>query len=161
MSTQGTATSVRSSIVVDAPQERAFTVFTDGFGTWFPVEYNLMATPIVERVFEPRLGGEVYDRGEDGSECHWGRVLAYEPPNRVVVGWGISPHWQVETDPQKCSEFEVRFVAETPERTRVELEHRNLDRHGEGWEQVRGSLEADGGWSYCLQRFADRVAAGA
>jgi uncharacterized protein YndB with AHSA1/START domain len=161
MSMQGTETSVRSSIVVDAPLERAFSVFTDGFGTWFPVEYNLMSTPIVERVFEPRVGGELYDRGEDGSECHWGRVLVYEPPNRVVIGWAINPQWQVETDLQKTSEFEVRFIAETAERTRVELEHRNLDRHGEGWERVRASLEDEGGWPGCLRRFADRVGAGA
>jgi uncharacterized protein YndB with AHSA1/START domain len=157
MSMQGTATSVRSSIVVEAPLERAFAVFTDGFGTWFPSEYNLMSTPIVERVFEPRVGGELYDRGEDGSECHWGRVLAYEPPNRVVVSWDIGPDWQVQTDPAKTSEFEVRFIAETPQRTRVELEHRKLDRHGEGWQGLRESLDADGGWPGCLRRFAERV----
>jgi len=118
-----------------------------------------MDTEIVERVFEPRVGGQVYDRGADGSECHWARVLAYEPPDRVVISWDISPQWQIETDPERTSEVEVRFTSETPDRTRVELEHRNLDRHGEGWEQTRESVAGDGGWSGCLRRFAEGLAA--
>ena len=87
-------------------------------------------------MFEPQVGGHIYDRGEDGSECRWARVLAYEPPDRVVFSWDISPQWQLETDPDNTSEVEVRFIAETPERTRVELEHRHLDRHGPGWPAV-------------------------
>ena len=159
MSTQAAETSVRTSIVVDAPLERAFSVFTDGIGTWFPSEYNLLDVDIAERVFEPHVGGRVYDRGVDGSECHWARVLAYEPPARVVISWDISPHWQIETDPDKTSEVEVRFISEAPERTRVELEHRNLDRHGDGWEQTRESVGGEGGWPGCLRSFAERVAA--
>ena len=159
MSTQAEATSVRSSIVVDAPLDLAFSVFTDDIGSWFPSEYNLLDTVIVERVFEPRVGGHVYDRGTDGSECHWARVLAYEPPGRVVISWDISPHWQIETDPEKTSEVEVQFISETPERTRVELEHRNIDRHGEGWQQTRESVGGDGGWPGCLRKFAERIAA--
>ena len=159
MSTQAEATSVQSSIVVDAPQELAFSIFTDDIGSWFPSEYNLMNTPIVERVFEPRAGGHVYDKGEDGSECHWARVLAYEPPARVVFSWDISPQWQIEADPEKTSEVEVRFISEGADRTRVELEHRNLDRHGEGWEQSRESVGGDGGWPGGLRRFAERIAA--
>ena len=92
MSTQASETSVRQSIVVDAPIERAFSVFTDGIGTWFPSAYNLLDVEIAERVFEPRVGGRVFDRGTDGSECHWARVLAYEPPDRVVISWDISPY---------------------------------------------------------------------
>jgi uncharacterized protein YndB with AHSA1/START domain len=159
MSTPAAATSVQASIVVEAPIERAFSVFTEGIGSWFPSEYNLLDTEIVERVFEPRVGGQVYDRGADGSECHWARVLAYEPPTRVVISWDISPQWQIETDPDRTSEIDVRFTSEGPERTRVELEHRNLDRHGDGWEQARDAVAGDGGWSGCLQRFAERVAA--
>ena len=159
MSTQAAQTSVRTSIVVEAPLERAFSVFTDGIGSWFPPEYNLLDVEIAERVFEPRVGGRVYDRGADGSECHWARVLAYEPPERVVISWDISPHWQIETDPDKTSEVEVRFISESPERTRVELEHRNLDRHGEGWEHARESVSGDGGWPGCLRRFAEHLAA--
>jgi uncharacterized protein YndB with AHSA1/START domain len=109
-------------------------------------------------VFEPRVGGHVYDRGVDGSECRWARVLAFEPPNRVVLSWDISPRWQIETDPGKTSEWEVRFIAETPSRTRLELEHRHLERHGQGWEGVREGVEGDQGWPLYLKRFAERVA---
>jgi uncharacterized protein YndB with AHSA1/START domain len=159
MSTQASETSVRTTIVVEAPLERAFSVFTDGIGSWFPSEYNLLDVEIAERVFEPRVGGHVYDRGTDGSECHWARVLAYEPPSRVVISWDISPQWQIQTDPEKTSEVDVRFIPEGPDRTRVELEHRNLDRHGEGWEQLRESVGGEGGWPGCLRTFAERVAA--
>jgi uncharacterized protein YndB with AHSA1/START domain len=159
MSMQATETSVQTSIVVEAPIERAFSVFTEGIGSWFPPEYNLLDTEISERVFEARVGGRVYDRGADGSECHWSRVLAYEPPTRVVISWDISPQWQIETDLEKASEVEVRFVPETPERTRLELEHRNIDRHGDGWEQTRESVGGEGGWPGCLRRFAERVSA--
>src|SRR5213083_1757222 len=137
MSTPATATTVRSSIVVEAPIERAFRVFTGQFGRFKPPEHNMLGVEIAETVFEPRVGGQVYDRGVDGSECHWARVLAYEPPRRVVISWDLSPRWQVETDPAKTSEVEVRFVSESPERTRVEVEHRHLDRHGDGWEGLR------------------------
>ena len=159
MSTQAAETSVQASIVVDAPIERAFDVFTAGIGTWFPPEYNLMQSEIVERVFEPREGGSVYDKGADGSECHWGRVLAYEPPDRVVFSWDISTQWQIESDPEKTSEVDVRFTSEGAERTRVDVEHRNLDRHGEGWEQTRDAVGGEGGWSGCLRAFAERLAA--
>jgi uncharacterized protein YndB with AHSA1/START domain len=159
MSTQAQGTAVQSEIVVEAPIERAFAVFTEGIGSWFPSDYNLLGVDIAERVFEPRVGGRVYDRGVDGSECHWARVLAYEPPSRVVISWDISPHWQIETDPDKTSEVEVRFTSESPERTRVELEHRKLERHGDGWEGLRESLTAEGGWQWCLQRLAEQLAA--
>jgi uncharacterized protein YndB with AHSA1/START domain len=159
MSTQAEATSVQASIVVEAPLERAFDVFTLDIGSWFPREYNLLDTEIAERVFEPRVGGRVYDRGTDGIECHWARVLAYEPPTRVVISWDISPQWQIETDPERTSEVEVHFIPETPERTRVELEHRNIDRHGDGWEQTRESVGGEGGWPGCLRKFAERLAA--
>ena len=158
MTPQVQDTSVRMGVVVDAPIADAFNVFTDGIGSWFPAEYNLLPVPIAERVFEPRVGGRVYDRGTDGSECHWGDVLAYEPPTRVVIRWNISPHWQIETDHAKTSEVEVRFISESDRRTRVELEHRHLDRHGEGWEQFRGALDSEGGWPGCLRRFAERLA---
>jgi uncharacterized protein YndB with AHSA1/START domain len=159
MTTQAQETSLRTSIVVGAPIERAFSVFTEGFGTFKPREHNLLEVEIAETVFETHVGGHIYDRGVDGSECRWARVLAYEPPNRVVFSWDISPQWQVETDPDKTSEVEVQFVAETPERTRVELEHRNLDRHGDGWEGVREGVGGEGGWPLYLQRFAELVAA--
>jgi uncharacterized protein YndB with AHSA1/START domain len=155
MSTELADTSVATSIVVDAPIERAFRVFTEEFGRFKPREHNLLAVEIAETVFEPRAGGHLYDRGVDGSECRWARVLAYEPPHRVVLSWDISPQWQIEPDLAKTSEVEVRFVPEAPDRTRVELEHRNLERHGEGWEGVRAGVAGDGGWPLYLQRFAE------
>jgi uncharacterized protein YndB with AHSA1/START domain len=105
-------------------------------------------------VFEPRVGGHIYDRAVDGSECRWARILAYEPPDKVVFSWDISPQWQLEADPELASEVEVRFVAEGPDRTRVELEHRNLDRHGAGWQSVADGVEGDDGWPLYLARFA-------
>jgi uncharacterized protein YndB with AHSA1/START domain len=154
MSTQAAETTVHASIVVDAPIERAFSVFTDDFGSFKPRDHNLLGVDIAETVFEPRVGGALYDRGVDGSECRFARVLAYEPPHRVVLSWDISPQWQLETDLSKTSEWEVRFIAETPERTRVELEHRNLDRHGAGWESERDGVASEGGWPLYLERFA-------
>ena len=159
MSTQVTETSVRNSIVVKAPIERAFSVFTVGFGSFKPREHDLLSVEIAETVFEPHVGGHIYDRGIDASECRWARVLAYEPPNRVVFSWDISPRWQIETDLARTSEVEVRFIAETSDRTRVELEHRNLDRHGAGWESVRDGVGGDQGWPLYLDRFAKQLAA--
>jgi uncharacterized protein YndB with AHSA1/START domain len=155
MTTQAQATSVRSQIVVDAPVDRAFTVFTEQFDRIKPREHNMLGVDIAETVFEPRVGGSIYDRGVDGSECRWARVLAYEPPDRVVFSWDIGPTWQIETDPDRTSEVEVRFVAESTERTRVELEHRYIDRHGDGWEGVREGVRADQGWPLYLQRYGD------
>jgi len=152
--TQATATTVRHSIVVEAPVERAFRVFTEDFGSFKPAEHNLMGLDRVETVFEPRVGGHVYDRGADGRECRWARVLAYEPPDRIVISWDIGPTWQLETDLDRTSEVEVRFIAEAPDRTRVQLEHRNLDRHGPGWEAVRDGVGSNEGWPLYLERYA-------
>jgi uncharacterized protein YndB with AHSA1/START domain len=144
--------------VVDAPIERAFRVFTEDFDRVKPREHNMLGVEIAETVLEPRAGGRVYDRGVDGSEFHWARVLAFEPPNRVVLSWDLSPQFQPETDLEKTSEVEVRFIAESAERTRVELEHRNLERHGEGWEGAREALGGEGGWPLYLERYRGLVA---
>jgi uncharacterized protein YndB with AHSA1/START domain len=101
MTVPAEATSIRHEIVVRAPIDRAFSVFTDGFGTFKPREHNMLGVDIAETVFEPRVGGQVYDRGVDGGECRWARVLAYEPPERVVISWDINPQWQIETDPDQ------------------------------------------------------------
>ncbi|MDZ5697250.1 SRPBCC family protein [Chelativorans sp. M5D2P16] len=158
MNKRAAETSVKKSIAVEAPVERAFKVFTEEFGRFKPAEHNLLAVPIAETVFEPWVGGYLYDRGVDGSECRWARVLAYEPPNRVLLSWNINPQWQIETDPDRTSEWEVRFTAEAAHRTRVEIEHRNLERHDEGWEGVRDGVADDQGWPLYLQRFADLLA---
>jgi uncharacterized protein YndB with AHSA1/START domain len=152
--TQAATAVVRKEIVVEAPIERAFSVFTDRFGDFKPPEHNLLRAPIAETVFEPRVGGHIYDRAEDGSECRWARILTYEPPTRVVFSWDIGPTWQLETDPDRASEVDVRFVAEGPQRTRVELEHRNIDRHGPGWEGVHEGVDGDAGWPLYLTRYA-------
>jgi uncharacterized protein YndB with AHSA1/START domain len=146
---------VRRQIVVNAPIVQAFAVFTERFGDFKPPEHNLLEAEIAETVFESHVGGHIYDRAVDGSECRWARVLAFEPPERVVFSWDISPRWQIETDPAHTSEVEVRFVAESPQRTRLELEHRNIDRHGPGWEAVRQGVDDDAGWPLYLARYAD------
>ncbi|MGX7732874.1 SRPBCC family protein [Rhodococcus sp. 2H158] len=155
--TQTQAGAVRQQIVVNAGLERAFSLFVERFDAIKPREHNIMAVPIAETVFEPRVGGTIYDRAVDGSECRWARVLVYEPPNRVVFSWDINGRWQIETDPARTSEVEVRFIAESADRTRVELEHRNLERHGEGWEAVRDGVGHDAGWPLYLQRYHDAV----
>jgi uncharacterized protein YndB with AHSA1/START domain len=157
--TQIAALVVRRDIAVNAPIEVAFTAFTERFGDFKPKEHNLLGAPIAQTVFEPRVGGHIFDRGTDGSECRWARVLVYEPPHRVVFSWDIGPTWQVETELDNTSEVEVRFIAETPERTRVELEHRNLDRHGPGWEAVSDGVGHDAGWPLYLERYAALFAA--
>jgi uncharacterized protein YndB with AHSA1/START domain len=157
MSTQEKRSSVSTHIVVDAPRERAFQVFTERFDKIKPREHNLLQVDIAESVFEARAGGRVFDRGVDGSECQWARVLVYEPPARIVFTWDISPYWQIETDHSKASEVEVRFISEASSRTRIELEHRHLDRHDEGWEGLRESVDGADGWPLYLSRLAAEV----
>ncbi|HLH29499.1 MAG TPA: SRPBCC family protein [Acidimicrobiales bacterium] len=154
-------TAVRRSVVVDAPPERAFSVFTEHIGTWWPPEHHLLQGELDEMVFEPRVGGFVYDRAKDGTECRWARVLAFEPPSRLVISWDINLQWQIESDPERTSEVEVRFVPEDESRTRVELEHRRLERHGPGWETMRDAVGSPDGWGVGLRRFAEAVARGA
>jgi len=152
--TAAETTVVRRQVVVNAPQAKAFAAFTERLGEFKPPEHNLLGSPIAETVFEPRAGGHIYDRAEDGSQCRWARVLAYEPPDRVVFSWDISPQWQIEPDPDRTSEVEVRFVPEGPYCTRVELEHRHLDRHGPGWQPVADGVGGDQGWPLYLARYA-------
>ena len=145
---------VRKELVVQAAIDRAFTVFTERFGDFKPREHNLLDVPIVETVFECRVGGHIIDRGSDGSECRWARVLVFDPPHRVVFSWDISTQWQVQADPERASEVEVRFIAESDQRTRVELEHRHLDRHGPDWERTSTGVDGDNGWPLYLARYA-------
>jgi len=156
MSTPAAAaeTSVQMSITVRAPVARTFSVFTEHIGTWWPPEHHLLEAELAEMVFEAHVGGNIYDRGVDGSECRWARVLAFEPPRRFVFSWDINLQWTLEPDPDRCSEVEVRFLADGPSRTRVELEHRHLDRHGEGWESMRDAVGSPNGWGSGLKRFA-------
>lgn len=146
---------VRKSVVVNTRIERAFELFVDKFDAIKPREHNLLDVPIAETIFEQRVGGHIYDVGTDGSQCKWARVLAYEPPSRVVFSWDIGPTWQLEADPAKTSEVEVRFIAESDDRTRVELEHRHLERHGTAWRAVADGIEGDAGWPLYLSRYVE------
>jgi uncharacterized protein YndB with AHSA1/START domain len=151
---------VRFDVIVEVPAQRAFQVFTEQFDLIKPREHNLLAPEsVAETVFETWVGGHVYDRGENGTVCRWARVLAFEPPRRFVISWDISPMWQLETDPARASEVEVTFIPEGLGRTRIELEHRHLERHGKGWESVREGVAGQDGWPLYLQRYVAALAA--
>jgi uncharacterized protein YndB with AHSA1/START domain len=157
MTIQAAETAVHAATEVRAPIERAFAVFTEDIGSWWDPSHHILRGELAEMVFEPHVGGYVYDRGVDGSECRWARVLAWDPPHRFIISWDISLAWELETDPRKTSEVEVRFAALGTDRTRVELEHRHLDRHGDGWEQMRGAVGSPGGWPAGMEAFAKRL----
>jgi uncharacterized protein YndB with AHSA1/START domain len=157
MSIQSTATPVRAEILVEAPVRRAFKIFTEGMAEWWPETHHILEGELAEMVFEPWVGGGIIDKGVDGSECRWARVLVYEPPERVVFSWDINLDWKHQPDPDLTSEVEIRFIAESPSRTRVELEHRNLDRHGPGWESMRDAVAHPNGWAGGLELFAQHL----
>ena len=159
MTTQAADTTARASVMVDAPLERAFSVFTEGIDTWWPREHTIGDAELKEMVLEPKVGGRAYGIGVDGSESDWGRVLEFDRPNRVVVSWDINLQWKHEPDHTRASEFEVRFTPDGPGRTRVELEHRHLERHGEGWESMRDAVGSPNGWNGVLELFAKAAAA--
>lgn len=146
-------TSVQQTIVVDVPPQRAFAVFTEGIDSWWPPDHVLGEAPARRSVLEGHEGGRAYSIDATGAECAWGRVLAYEPPHRLLLSWDITVAWRPESDPAKASEVEVTFTAEGAG-TRVVLEHRHLDRHGEGWEAMRDAVGSEDGWAMHLRRFA-------
>ena len=146
---------VRKSVVVNAGVERAFALFIDRFDAIKPREHNLLRSPSPKPSLSRDVGGHIYDIGVDGSRCEWARVLVYEPPSRVVFSWDIGPTWQLESDPARTSEVEVRFFAESAGSTRVELEHRHLDRHGTGWRAVADGVDGDAGWPLYLHRYVE------
>ncbi|MHB8684393.1 MAG: SRPBCC family protein [Dehalococcoidia bacterium] len=148
---------IRRSVTVDAPIGKAFTVFTERFDTWWPRSHKIGAVELRQAVLECRQGGRWYEIGVDGSECEWGRVLQWDPPNRLVLAWQIDGTWHF--DPELLTQVEVRFVTEGPNRTRVALEHRNLDRFGDSQDQIRTAFDSPGGWTGLLGAFAERAAA--
>jgi uncharacterized protein YndB with AHSA1/START domain len=144
---------VRQTLIVETPREHAFDVFTRGLDTWWFRDHSIGKEPMQEAVMEPRAGGRVFERGIHGAECDWGRVLVWEPPSRLVVAWQIDGDWQFDPDQAHASEYEARFIAETPTRTRVEFEHRHFERHGKAGRHIHDQVEK--GWSKLLATYAD------
>jgi uncharacterized protein YndB with AHSA1/START domain len=148
--------SVRKTITVEAPQALAFDVFTTQMSTWWPLEtHHIGAAPAEATLMEPHIGGRWYEQASDGTTCEWGRVLEWDPPHRVVLLWAISSQWV--HDPAITSEVEIRFVEEASDRTRVELEHRNLDTFGNEAETMAAIFDSEGGWTGLLGSFAAAV----
>jgi uncharacterized protein YndB with AHSA1/START domain len=153
MTAQSTELSVQRSVTVNATQAHAFKVFTDGFNGWWPQTHHIAPGEMDAAIIEPRVGGRWMERSKDGSECEWGRVLAWDPPNRVLLSWHLNGQWAYDPDPSRASEVEVRFIAEAPNRTRVELDHRHLERAADG-EAIRQGVSGEGGWSSLMAAYA-------
>jgi hypothetical protein len=146
-----TVAPVRKSVRVNAAQRRAFEVFTAGIGRWWPPSHTIGTSPLKDVVIEPRAGGRWYQRGQDGSESDWGVVLSWEPPARVLLGWHLDSGFKY--DARAATEVELRFIAESGDVTRVELEHRGLERLGESAEVLRSKIDAPGGWTAVLDHY--------
>ena len=158
MTTTVTIAPVRKSIRVSGSRDHAFEVFTSGLGRWWPRKATVDKSPLKTAVIEPRLGGRWYELSEDGSQADVGKVLVWEPPHRLVIAWQIDGHWQYEPDLVKASEVEVRFTREADGSTRVDLEHRHLDRHGADGAAIRTAIDSEGGWAGLLAMFAAQAA---
>jgi len=148
---------VRKRVRVQAPVERAFSVFVEQMETWWPAHHRIGAQPFQSIFVEPRAGGRWYERDAQGNQCDWGTVLAWEPPHKVSLSWHLGPDWKFNADLAKASEVEIRFIAEGSA-TLVELEHRGLERHGEGYEQLRATLDSPDAWAGTLAAFANVIA---
>ena len=147
---------VRKSVHVKASPARAFEVFAAGIGGWWPKSHSVGASPLRDVVIEPRAGGRWFERGEDGSECDWGRVLEWEPPSRLLLAWQLNAEWRF--DKSLVTEVEVRFIPDG-DATRVELEHRHLERFGERADAARATFDSPGGWGGILEGYAAVAAA--
>jgi hypothetical protein len=147
---------VGHTLTVEAPIERAFAVFTAGFASWWPRSHHIGESELVDAIIEPRAGGRWYERNADGSECEWGHVIAWEPPDRVLLAWQLDADWRY--DPEMVTEVDVRFEADG-DRTRVHFEHRHLERMGDRAEEVRRSIDSPEGWRGILAGYAAAVGA--
>jgi uncharacterized protein YndB with AHSA1/START domain len=148
---------VRRTVTVRASVDRAFSVFTDGFDTWWPKSHNIGPAPLERSVIESHVGGRCYSHCTDGADYPWATVLVWEPPHRFVVAWQISPEWKYEPDLAKSSEVEVTFTAEAAGTTRVDLEHRRFDRYADGGVAMRKGVEGPQGWSDLLRIFTEKI----
>jgi uncharacterized protein YndB with AHSA1/START domain len=153
----GHETSVRKSVFVNAPIAHAFKVFTDKFNTWWPRTHHIGKVEPYAAILEPRAGGRWFERGADGSECDWGSVLEYTPPTRVALSWHLGPDFKYDPDRPKASRVEVTFHDEGNGKTRVELVHSELDRHGAGWEKLRDGVTS--GWAGIMENYAAAASA--
>jgi uncharacterized protein YndB with AHSA1/START domain len=150
-------TTVRASVVVDAPIEHAFRVFTADMGAWWPASHHIADVPMAAAILEPRVGGRWYELGEDGSTCDWGVLLAWEPPHHVAFSWHLDGDFRLDRVPGHASRVDVRFTSRDDGSTSVELEHSGLDRHGEGWQRLRDGVRPPRGWTSILQLYAARA----
>jgi uncharacterized protein YndB with AHSA1/START domain len=141
---------IRKSLVVKADVERAFTVFTSRMGSWWPRSHSTAASPQVDVIVEPRAGGRWYERGEDGSETEWGKVLQWAPPARVLLAWQLDGNWKY--NPACSTEVEINFTAVLAGGTRVDFEHRHLERLGDNANAIRERLNS--GWGGILDLYA-------
>jgi uncharacterized protein YndB with AHSA1/START domain len=143
---------VRRSVTVPVAAERAFETFAAGMGRWWPASHSIGRSPLASVVVEPRRGGRWYEVGADGSECDWGEVLAWEPPQRLLLAWRLGTDWRF--DPALLTEVEVRFEPAGPAETRVTLEHRLLENLGADAARARTSYDGEGGWGGLLAAYA-------
>ena len=147
--------SVRTEVVVEAPAERAFRIFTEKMSTWWPASHHIAKVPFKDIIVDRRANGRWAEIGTDGSECEWGKVLVWDPPKRVVLGWQLKADFTY--DPSFLTEVEINFTPLAEGKTRVALEHRNLEKFGANAEQFAESIGSDGGWPLILRQFADAV----
>lgn len=146
-------TAVSRTITVACPRELAFRVFTERMGAWWPLAtHHIGAVPAATVVIEPAVGGRWFERGTDGSECPWGRVLAWEPPTRLALAWQISADWAYDAALETT--VEVRFEAVDADTTRVHLEHRDLENFGDRAAEMAAIFESAGAWTGMLEAFA-------
>lgn len=159
MTTSSPLAVLHGTATVPLPLEKAFTFFTESFGSWWPPAYHIGTADMADAILEPHVGGRWFERGVDGTECDWGTVLTWEPPHRIVVTWQINGYWQYDPNPERASEIEFCFTSETPDQTVLTLEHRHLDRLVEGKAMRDTIVERGGGWSTLLTLFADTATA--
>ena len=151
---------VRKSIRVRVPIERAFSVFVEQMEMWWPPAHHIGDKPFQSIFVEPRVGGRWFERDANGKECDWGTVRAWDPPRLVTLSWHLGPDWKYTADLAKSSDVAIRFTSEGPEATLVELEHTGIERHGEGYEQLRAALDSPNAWERTLAEFAKAAGRG-
>jgi uncharacterized protein YndB with AHSA1/START domain len=148
---------ITGTVTIAVPVDQAFRVFTGSINSWWPHEFHIGQADVAEVILEPDEGGRWYERGVDGTECDWGRVRVWEPPHRLVFTWQINGSWQFDPDPDHASEIDVRFTANGPAETTVEVEHRYFERL-DGGQAINDAIRGGGGWALLLDGFAKTVA---